>query len=230
MQKNTALRDCFRFLTEFLAVFHYRTLMTNNIIFAIVFLWASVAIQRQAPQSPQMLIRPPQGVVEEYTKLGNDGSLLTSAGWDRAQAFFLHHVQPPEPIYVTDKHAAKLHWMKENKAEVDQEYVPIGQIDSSLRFTPPPRTRYGKLSIAYKLTLSDKRWETGVNGKESEVTSPTAWRIENSQTRWASLEAAIQYTERMSAKTRNNIIQQNAARTVARLKRYLSRKQAASLR
>ena len=178
----------------------------------------------------QPRLRPPQEVVEEYTKLGNDGGLLTSGGWDRAQAFFLHHVPPPEPIYVTEKHAAQLHWMKENKAEVDQEYVPIGQIDSSLRYIPPPSTRYGKFSIAFKLTLSDKHWETGVNGKESELTSSTAWRIENPQVRWASLKAAIQYTERMSAKTKNNLIKQNAARTIARLKQYLLKKQAASPR
>jgi hypothetical protein len=196
-------------------------------IFAIVFLCVSVAIQTQAPQSSQRSIRPPQEVVEEYTKLGNDGSLLTSAGWDRAQAFFLHHSPPSGSIHVTEKYGAKLHWMKENEAEVDQEYVPIGQIDSSLRFTPPPRTRYVKFSIAFKLTLGDKHWETGANGKEIELTSPAAWRIEKRQTRWASLEAAIRYTERMGSKTNDDIIQQNAARTVARLKQYL-RKQAAS--
>ena len=185
---------------------------------------------RYSTVNPPPRMRTPQEVVEEYTTLGNDGSLLTSAGWKRAQAFFLHHAPPLEPIYVTGKYAAKLHWMKENKAEVDQEYVPLGQIDSSLRFTPPPRTRYGKFSIAYKLTLSDKHWETGANGKESELTSPTAWRIENSQTRWASLEAAIRYTERMSSTTKNKIIKQNAARTIARLKQYLLKKQAASAR
>src|SRR5689334_2030158 len=95
-------------------------------IFAIVFLCGSVAIQTQAPQSFQTSIRLPQEVVEEYTKLGNDGSLLTSAGWKRAQAFFLHHGPPLEPIYVTEKYAPKLLWMKDNKAEVDQEYVPLG--------------------------------------------------------------------------------------------------------
>src|ERR1700759_4507710 len=125
--------------------------MKTSLILAIAFLWGAV-IPMQAPQTAQAL-EDPQAVVEEYTRLGRDGSLLTSAGWSKAQIFFLHNSRPLEDIYITENGPAKLAWIKDNKAEVDQEYEPIGKIDKSLHYTPPPTTLYAKTSIAYKLTL-----------------------------------------------------------------------------
>ena len=159
--------------------------------------------------------------MEEYTKLGEEGALLTAEGWSKAQVYFLHASSPLNDVYVTEKHAPKVVWVKGDKAEVGQEYDPIGKIDSALRFTPAPQTQYMKFSIAFYLVLTDKHWEPGADGKEREVVHAPEWRIENPQARWTSVEAAIRYVREAGAKDKNTAVKENAARTIAVLKRYL---------
>ncbi len=131
------------------------------LILPVGFLWGYLALQVPPPQSPTPAINTPQELVQQYTKLGQAGELLTVEGWNQAQIFFLHHSQFFQEIYVTENYAAKLAWIKDDKAEVDQEYEPIGKIDPSLRFTAPPGSPYLKMSIAFNIALTEKHgnWE-----------------------------------------------------------------------
>jgi hypothetical protein len=99
-----------------------------NLVFRIIA--GSLALALYCTTMPKPAESPPkspQEVIEEYTKIGEEGSLLTPAGWSKAQTFFLHSSPQLEDIYVAATYAPQVAWVKGSKAEVDQEYDPIGK-------------------------------------------------------------------------------------------------------
>ncbi|MGC2552666.1 MAG: hypothetical protein WA437_20560, partial [Candidatus Sulfotelmatobacter sp.] len=105
----------------------------------------------------------PKAVIEEYLKMVESGALLSSEGWSRVSVLF--SVESPEPkdrvIFLTSKHAGVGEvWVRGNRAEVhDAWWDPLGSIDSSLLYTPPPAAKtHGNIGV-YHLVLTDKHWQ-----------------------------------------------------------------------
>ena len=96
-------------------------------------------------------------------------------------------------------------------------YLPLGHIDSALRFTP---AQYYKEGVTYRLVLTDKHWELGPAGEPAkELTGPLAWRIEGPAIMlWTTDDSAIRYVKEMQD---NPTLKENATKTLKALQRHL---------
>ncbi len=96
----------------------------------------------------------PKETVEALWTSAARGELLTSKGWARATVNFTQPGTPDEhgPIQVvSDYYGVNFYATKGTSATVDMEFTDLGQIDSSLRYTPPTETHAYKTSMRYQL-------------------------------------------------------------------------------
>jgi hypothetical protein len=108
-------------------------------------------------------------------------------------------------------------------AEVDVGYTDAGSVDSSLRYSAPPKTSAYKTAIVFhlvfaptKLTMFKSDGKT-ITGKE-EREGPTEWQIkEPAGTPWTTVNTAIQYVLEKREKSTDPAIRRNADATLAQL-------------
>jgi hypothetical protein len=126
--------------------------------FALLVAMLVVIVAGSEAQTPQAQGSPKE-VIEKYLKLVQDGALLTSEGWNRVSALFSSPSPLPEGgvIFVTSKHGGVGEvWVHGNRAEVhDAWWDPLGSIDSSLRYAPPPKAASNGNIGVYHLVLTD---------------------------------------------------------------------------
>ena len=108
-------------------------------------------------------------------------------------------------------------------AEVDVGYTDAESVDSSLRYSAPPKTSAYKTAIVFhlvfaptKLTMFKSDGKT-ITGKE-EREGPTEWQIkEPAGTPWTTVNTAIQYVLEKREKSTDPAIRRNADATLAQL-------------
>lgn len=105
------------------------------------------------------------------------------------------------------------------EAKIFFGFIPYGQIDSALRWHPPD-PRIMKYAEMFRLVLSDKRWETMVDGKTMvRPVNPAQWLITDPVPLYLSKETAIRYVKTMRAKATDPAVQKNADATLAILEK-----------
>lgn len=203
--------------------------MKSLLVLALVVASVEVSVLAEAPQRPR---NSPEQVLRRYFSMEQDGTLLTRQGLRNAGMLFERPAAEsydgtfclmgnlsqdlfgPGPLRAGEGPLL----VKEIRAEIVIMDC-LGTIDQLLRYRSLPNTGPGKNLRSLKLFLSAKHWERAPDGKtEKEVVGPPEWRIEGRPSRSASVDAAIIYVTKMSAKTTDPAIKKNALRTLAVLK------------
>jgi hypothetical protein len=194
-----------------------------------IYLFSAMAISGQAPE-PVGSGRSPKEVITLLWMMGTQGELLTQKGWNEASESFFTKPAPPSgnKIIFIRSNGWPLPWGKTigNTAEIDIGYGDAGQIDSSLRYTPPKPTRAIKTGVFYRLVYVRTHWTQRSfhkNGKmeEKEMIGPMEWQIDGSPEQpWTTVNTAIRYVLEVRDKTNNPVIRRNADRTITELLKW----------
>jgi hypothetical protein len=198
--------------------------MERTLVFALVIFIACGS--SASAQTSECSSTVPEETVEALWNMAARGELLTPKGWDRASSFFAQ----PGPVFggrvvqvMSDYFGVNRYSIEGSTATVDMEYTDLGEIDSALRYKPPPETNAYKTSIRYKLVSGPKYlFMYGPDGKtlvdKKEVTGQTVWRIEASpHPPWTTVNGAIRYVLEVSQKTADPAVRKNAEATLAEL-------------
>ena len=166
-------------------------------------------------QAPADSAKAPKQVVEEFLAMETQGGRLTAEGWAKADGFFVHPVPMPHEkrvVVVSKDYSVYEVSVKEDRAEVYNDFEDLGSIDSALRYTAPP-SGFLETTTVYHLVTLDRSNSSAGKAKSSE------WKItEPASTLWLNVETAIRYVAARRDKTTNPAI--NADRTLAILRRH----------
>lgn len=203
------------------------------VLFLIVTARASAQRHLPPPTSPE-------DIINRLWTMATTGELLTPKGMGEASAFYLHPAAPPtnKSFSVVSNFwgAASLveTRSKSDTAEVIVGYEPAGNIDSALRYTPPPPSRAMKFGVEYHLSFAPTHSTESILEKSGSVrqkngyiaptwkikstktvTGPPAWFIDGpQQAPFATVNAAIRYVLEMRGITKNPAIKRNADQTL----------------
>jgi len=189
----------------------------------ILSLFLMVVASRACGQSGTIEPKSPKEVVEEFWKLETEGGRLTPKGWYNAGIFFVRPSARPQKKTIAvisgrNKYSVDQRWIKGNQAEIANGCADLGRIDAILRYTASD-SRYDKSAVIYRLVLTDRQWEFGLDGiTEKEESGPRAWRIENPEPLlWITVDTAIRCVKEAREKTTDPTIKKNAGQTLAKL-------------
>jgi hypothetical protein len=106
-----------------------------------------------------------------------------------------------------------------SRAEVYFGFEPFGHIDGALQWhAPDPRIM--KYADMFHLSLSDKRWEAGADGKTiPHPVNPPQWLITDPAPLYLNVEAAIRYVAGRREQTADPTLRKNADATLVTLKK-----------
>jgi hypothetical protein len=172
--------------------------------------------------------RKPAEVVDELWRRANQGDLLTEEGWETTNAFFTE----PLPFPGTNKiKVVSNYWGPASEIGSDVDGVEVylgfldaGEIDGSLRYTPPPKPYTMKMALSYRLMTMPAydRWY-GPDGKlvEKKPSGSRFWQIKGKPgPPMATVNTAIRYVLETRKQTHNPVIRENADRTLAVLEQW----------
>jgi hypothetical protein len=193
------------------------------IIATAIFLVAATTARGQSPATTEG--PSPGDRVNELWMSATQGDLLTAEGWKKTSRFYIHEDLPPANSsfeVMSNDWAVGPIIVKGETAEVGVGYIAAGKIDSTLRYTPPPRIPYMKTGIMYRLTLvSGYNVMYGPDGKTIISQKPSGtrgWQIEDPRGMpWTTVNTAVRYVLEMREKTANPIVKKNADETLAKL-------------
>jgi hypothetical protein len=170
----------------------------------------------------------PTEVVDEVWRLATQGELLNPEGWRQACGFYTK----PTPfsgkkvivVMGNDWGPAYVLGSKDDGANVGLGYTALGQIDSELRYTPPPKTDAIKTGFLYHLVVEPTYiMMYGSDGKtlvEKKPTGEHVWQIQGSpDSSWTTVNTAIRYVLEMRDKATDPVVKKNASQTLAKLMR-----------
>ena len=179
-------------------------------------------------QSPTGSALSPKDVVDRLWKKATAGELLRPDGWNGASGFFLHPVDFPGDSairIVSNYWGVEPSFVKNDTAEVDVDYAEAGSVDSSLRYSAPPKTGAYKTALVFHLVLAPTKWMMfkgdgrTVTGQE-ERKGPTEWQIkEPAGIPWTTVNTAIRYVLEKREEATDPAIKKNADETLAKLLR-----------
>jgi len=159
----------------------------------------------------------PSDVVTKLWKSAADGKLLSVEGWNNTSGFFVNSSPPPERnsfLVISNDWSVGPVIVHGDKAEVDVNYIAAGKIDTSLRYSQPPKTPYMKTGVAYHL-ISTPRHDSTLGPDEK--TASATWKIEDPRgLPWTTVDGAIRYTTEMRGKS-PAAVTKNAGDTLVRL-------------
>jgi len=196
--------------------------------FAVYLLTISLAASVCA-QSISDLEATPKEVVEELWAAAMRGQLLTPQGWKRASGCCTKLVPYPKDravVVVSNIYGVVESSVKTDAAEISMECTYLGSIDSTLRFTPAPESKYYKSAKSYQLVPRPRHIVTyGPDGKtkiqDREIPGTRVWQIDEGPgllgLRWTTVNTAIRYILEERNKTADPVIKTNADRTIAEL-------------
>ena len=198
--------------------------MKRVLILALLAVLDALAVSGQA-QAPRQSGRSPREIVEQLWKLATEGELLTPEGWSRYSGLFLHPEPPPGNKViriVSNSWGVEGVLAKGSDMEVAVDYAEAGQIDSRLRYTPPPPP-FVRTGLIYHFVLAPTHWTMlmsdgkVITGKE-ERTGPAESQITGSPgPPWTTVNTAIRYVLEMRQKTTDPLIKKNADQTLSKL-------------
>jgi len=179
----------------------------------------SALYQARFEQSAEPQQSPSQ-VLAQFITLQTEGKGLTPEGQEELDTLL---VQPTawrsDKLHVARDFVVSNAFLMGAKGELYVEYIALGDLDSSLRFTSGARAGV-KVREGYTLGLSNKYTLPGRGGKPSqEFVGPNRWKIaELPSEQWITLDAAIAYVAETRDKSNDPVIKKNAEQTLAKLR------------
>jgi hypothetical protein len=183
-------------------------------------------------QSPRVVSRPPQEIIQQLWMDATAGALFTDYGIHQASGFFLH---PEDAARNKPLHVISNYWavwpqrVKDDTAEVEIGYEPLGNIDAKLRFKPAPEdgpcvTKYIMVyHLALLPTYSTMYVSDGkkLTAAQKRPTGEAAWQITDPRNfRWTTVNTAIRFVLEKRGKPTDPVIRENADRTIKVLLHY----------
>jgi hypothetical protein len=167
----------------------------------------------------------PRDVVDQVWKRATEGELLRADGWSHASQFYLQHDDFPvnSPVRIVSNYWGVEHSsVSNNTAEVDLAYTDAGTVDASLKYSPPPRAKYCKTGLIFRLVFAPThRTMIKSDGTREERPSYPDWQIkEPIGLPWTTVNTAIRYVLEKREKTTDPVIRKNADETLARLLKW----------
>jgi hypothetical protein len=176
--------------------------------------------------SPQLSLgqtppKPPEQVVTDFLALETKGQRLTAAGRRSTDHFFLR----PSPglsdrgaFVIYPEYGVNRVVINGNTAEVQINGTSRGTITPKLVYRPAPQCE-DRFGLIFRLTLSDKHWESDtLGGPLHEVSGPLEWRLEHSDgSLTLTRPAARRFLSQMLAKSKNPTLQKNATASLTQL-------------
>jgi hypothetical protein len=197
----------------------------------ILILSISIGALAAYAQTDESSLESPDRVLTRYLKMINDGDLLTKEGWQKACPSFveLSPYSSQSTISVTTRFPSAMGTIsvKGDHAEADVKWVdPIGEIDESLKYHPPPKTEAEGTIFVFNLALSERHCEVLQDGTLiHNVVGTRQWRIDGPlTTRAASREATIRFLNEQHDLSADPVIKKNAEESIAILKRLPARR------
>jgi len=191
-------------------------------ILSVIFLGV-VSVTTQPPKSQG---KPTEQVVVHFEKLVANGAFLTPQGWKMAGELFAQWGPFPRDRKIslmTVGGSLGEIWVRGDQAQVETKWTDdLGTIDSALRFKPSnDEIRSDMTSFVFHLVSTNKHRDIGANGETiREATGPWEWKIDRPLViRWATVDRAIEYVERMRNHSDDPIVSKNAGEAIAALKR-----------
>ena len=179
----------------------------------------SALLQAQFEQSAEPR-QSPLVVLAQFVALQTGGNGLTIEGQKELNGLL---IQPAtwgrDKIHVTRDFVVNNAVLMAAKGGLYVEYVGLGDLDSSLRFTSGVPGGI-KVREGYTLALSNKYSVPGAAGKPGqEFIGPNRWKIEAAPSeQWITVNTAIRYVTEMRNKTNDPAIKQNADETLVKLR------------
>jgi hypothetical protein len=175
---------------------------------------------------PDLHRENPREIIERLCKMDEAGIRLTPRGWHEADTMFLHpqRFSRNVSLVVKDGDCGTISAeVSGNDATVGVEYLVLGQIAPSMRFSWTGHvTEPIKLRNSYTLVHTDTYWVmTGEHGIR-QVRGATQWKIEKFQRRQVvSVETAIRYVREVRERASDPMVKKNADETLRILSRHL---------
>lgn len=174
-------------------------------------------------------VQCPQGVVQAFIQGDLAGVPLRTPKDDvifnrpNDSRFFLHYndavPKAPTLSVIAKNYSVDDISIQGDEAKIFFGFAPYGEIDSALRWhSPDPRIM--KYAEMFRLVLSDKRWETTLDGKTVVRTvNPAQWLIADPVPFYVSKQTAVRYVKKVREETADPKIQKNADVTLAILEK-----------
>jgi|SRR5579883_259951 hypothetical protein len=172
-------------------------------------------------------VESPADVVNRLWKAATEGGLLTKDGWERTRGLFKD--SPPWPGDATVRVVSNV-WGPAGLAKAHAASVEIivgfqdaGQIDASLRYSPPKNSEAIKSGEVFHLAKLPTHYTTYKSDGRSlaidkEIAGPPAWQITDQRgTPFTTVNTAIRYVLEMRNKTADPVLKRNADETIRRL-------------
>jgi hypothetical protein len=166
----------------------------------------------------------PEDVVRRLCEADASGSRLAPAGWYAVDSVFLRPEVFSSNVNLVVKEgdcASISSETKGNRATVGIEYLMVGQLDPSMRFSRPGEaTGPIKLRSFYTLVLTDTYWIRTTDSNR-EAHGPNKWKIVKFQSQQVvSVATAIRYIRQVREQTKDPAVRANADRSLSILGRY----------
>lgn len=184
---------------------------------------------------PPTLKTSPEQVVTELWNCATRGELLTSDGQSKIAVLFTK----PLPADSKQIQVISNEWgppettsSADTTARVAVGYWPAGQVDESLKFTPPSKTEAMKFRVVYTTVLVQTysfveglRPVPGGGFKrdtslDRRIPAGKKWKIEGPEYPefpFATVDATIRYVLEKRAQTKDPVVHKNAEETIAQL-------------
>jgi hypothetical protein len=164
----------------------------------------------------------PVEILSQFAAMETDGAGLTREGMRLFDAFFVRPISwAQDRLHVAKDYTVKDAPSSRSKADLYVEYVALGELDSSLRFTsvdPAANIVREKFQL-----LFNNKYSVPAHGNmpARQLIGPSRWQIEYPPPeRWVTLNAAIRYLEKMRDAATDSVMKRNAEESLAVLVGY----------
>lgn len=174
--------------------------------------------------------KPPREVVESLWKMATLGELLQPdrQKWASSAYFAVEKAAPGNGrVQVFSNYWGTIVAGTNDTTshvEVEVEYYNAGEIDSALRYIPPPKRTAYKTALVYRLiSVPEYDMFYSPNGAvaEKRPNGCNGWRIEGSLDKpFATVNAAIRYVLEMRNKFTDPAVRKNADETIQQLLKW----------
>lgn len=204
-----------------------RSVVRRPYLLGFVVILACVVIIRSANAQGCTESGPREAVLSLWN-MAVRGQLLTPRGWQAAARLFAKPSPFPDRksvVVYSNYYSIYSVSVAGDTAYVDVRMAEQGEIDSTLRYTPPPKLASSvyETALRYHLVASPPRLTMyGPDGKtklsEKTVAGEKQWKIEDPQEwPWTTVNTAIRYVLERRNETKDVTLRRNADATLSKL-------------